>query len=146
MNLFLDCDGVINSKSSWKVPFFIDTKCIKVLSDVCKTLGCADIVLISTWKAGFDKFSNNHTPQVQALIRELSKYGISIVGATVDGKAKGLSRDEEIQLYIKRQRIEDYIILDDDESLYKDKTNLYLVDYNTGLTKDDVRRIRHFIG
>lgn len=51
------------------------------------------------------------------------------------------TRQEEIEYYIRRHNIMDYIVLDDDESLFPwpERINLYITDYNTGLTDKDVK-------
>lgn len=97
------------------------------------------IVLISTWKEGFNK--DNNSPQIQHLIDTLSIYGLTINDKTIS--VKGKTRQEEIEYYIRRNNIKDYIILDDDISLYNDisKINIYIVDYHTGCTEKDNKKI-----
>ena len=55
----------------------------------------------------------------------------------------GKSRQDEIEYYIRRNGINDYIILDDDKSLYTDisKVNIYITDYITGLTDKDTKKV-----
>ena len=55
----------------------------------------------------------------------------------------GKSRQDEIEYYIRRNGINDYIILDDDKSLYMDisKVNIYITDYLTGLTDKDIKKV-----
>ena len=57
--------------------------------------------------------------------------------------ANGKSRQDEIEYYIRRNGINDYIILDDDKSLYTDisKVNIYITDYLTGLTDKDIKKV-----
>jgi hypothetical protein len=57
--------------------------------------------------------------------------------------ASGKSRQDEIEYYIRRNGINDYIILDDDKSLYTDisKVNIYITDYLTGLTDKDTKKV-----
>lgn len=57
--------------------------------------------------------------------------------------ASGKSRQDEIEYYIRRNGINDYIILDDDKSLYTDisKVNIYITDYLTGLTDKDIKKV-----
>lgn len=95
-------------------------------------------MLISTWKEGFNK--DNNSPQIQHLIDTLSIYGLTINDKTIS--VKGKTRQEEIEYYIRRNNIKDYIILDDDISLYNDisKINIYIVDYHTGCTEKDNKK------
>ena len=68
-----------------------------------------------------------------------------MVGAVVHGATpiskKG--RQAEIEYYIKRNGIKQYIVLDDDPSLFDDLSRItfYKPDYRNGLTKQDVKRI-----
>lgn len=57
--------------------------------------------------------------------------------------ASGKSRQDEIEYYIRRNGINDYIILDDDKSLYTDisKVNIYIIDYLTGLADKDTKKV-----
>ena len=57
--------------------------------------------------------------------------------------ASGKSRQDEIEYYIRRNGINDYIILDDDKSLYTDisKVNIYVTDYLMGLTDKDIKKV-----
>ncbi len=75
-----------------------------------------------------------------SLFEDFTKLGIKIEGATpVSNKI----RQEEIEYYIRRNGVAEYLILDDDERLFprpKD-VHLYLTDYMTGLTAGDVKKI-----
>ena len=68
------------------------------------------------------------------------EMGIHIEGAT---PISNKSRQEEIEYYIKRNGIKEYLVLDDDESLFPRTAdiNLYLTDYRKGLTEHDVNKI-----
>lgn len=137
MIIFLDCDGVINRKSDWSRSGVINTECVNVLVDLCHAVN-ANIVLSSTWRAGYAQ-DGNHSPQVKKLENILKKEKIKIVGITPITESK--SRDEEISYYCRRNSVSEFIILDDDESLFKQKGNLYIVNPETGLTKNDYKKI-----
>lgn len=137
--IFVDCDGVINKEASWKTsPFFVDENCIQALAELVHKLH-TKIVLTSTWRAGFDPYGTNHSPQIQHLIDIFHIYDIEIDDITpVTG---GKTRSEEIAFYVKRHAIEDYVILDDDASLFSNDNRLYLVNPKIGLTEKDVKKI-----
>lgn len=143
MYIFLDIDGCLNNKYDWRTPYTINKSCLLYFSKLCKAINKKyspiKIVLISTWKEGFNK--DNNSPQIQHLIDTLSIYGLTINDKTIS--VKGKTRQEEIEYYIRRNNIKDYIILDDDISLYNDisKINIYIVDYHTGFTEKDNKKI-----
>lgn len=139
--IFLDIDGVLNTKASWSTkPYDLDTNSISVLGDICKKTG-AIIVLTSTWKTGFVKNTdkNTWTPQIQDLANKLSEVHLTIYDKTPDWKSK--SRSDEVAAYLKRYPAEKYVILDDDLSLFTEYKNLYHVNCVTGLTNQDAKKI-----
>ena len=71
---------------------------------------------------------------------KLEEYGLYIEDST---PITSKTRQEEIEYYIRRHNIVEYIVLDDDESLFPwpERINLYLTDYNNGLTDKDVKMI-----
>ena len=97
----------------------------------------AKIVLSSTWRFGYTHNFNYCTQQIQHLIKILDNFDLQIWSRT-DESAK--TRTEEIQFYLSKYS-DDYIILDDDVSLFTSTNNLYLVSYKTGLTSKDVKKI-----
>lgn len=136
---FVDCDGVINKETSWKTsPFYVDKVCVQVLAELVHKLH-AKIVLTSTWRTGYDPYGTNHSPQIQHLIDTFRAYDIEIDGITP--VTAGKTRSEEIAFYVKRHAITDYIILDDDASLFSNNNQLYLVNPKLGLTEKDVKKI-----
>ncbi len=133
MYIFLDCDGVINQLQP---NYYIDEKCVAVLGEIVKHMN-GKIVLTSTWRYGYLHALEKCTSQIQNLLKVFEKYGITCVGRT-----KKLSdRQEEIDTYIKDYGINEYLILDDDKSLFKDVKCLYLVNAKTGLVKRDIKEI-----
>lgn len=124
--LFLDIDGVLNKESDWnKGLYTLNNECIKNFIEYLGKLQNYQIVLISTWRNGDG-------------INKLKSY-FSIYDSTPNGGNKG--RQREIEYYIKRHNIKDYIIIDDDISLYyaPEKINIYIPNYKTGLQKQDVK-------
>lgn len=84
------------------------------------------VVLISTWRNGDG-------------IKVLEKY-FPIYDKTPNSNK---DRQAEVEYYIKRNNITKYIIIDDDISLYNtpERVNIYIPDYKTGLTKNDIKKL-----
>lgn len=132
MIVFLDIDGVLNQLQK----DYIDVNCVANLAVLVHRLD-AKIVLSSTWRFGYTHNFNYCTPQIQHLIKILDNFDLQIWSRT-DESAK--TRTEEIQFYLSKYS-DDYIILDDDVSLFTSTNNLYLVNCKTGLTSKDVRKL-----
>ena len=143
--IFFDVDGVLNKKSDWQKKYAIDINCIKILKDMVKyynkKYANVYLVICSTWRFGVSNDGKElDTEQVKALKRMLLTEGLSIYDKTPKSNK---SRQEEIEYYIRRNDITDYIIIDDDKSLFPnpEKINLYCPDYTKGLTKEDYKKI-----
>lgn len=132
MLLFLDIDGVLNQLQK----DYIDVNCVANLAVLVRRLD-AKIVLSSTWRFGYAHNFSYCTPQIQHLIKVFENFDLQIWSRTNES-AK--TRTEEIQSYLYRYS-DDYIILDDDVSLFTSINNLYLVNCKTGLTSKDVRKL-----
>lgn len=132
MLLFLDIDGVLNQLQK----DYIDVNCVANLAILVHRLD-AKIVLSSTWRFGYTHNFNYCTPQIQYLIRVLENFDLQIWSRTSESAE---TRTEEIQSYLYRYP-DDYIILDDDVSLFTSTNNLYLVNCKMGLTSKDVRKL-----
>lgn len=132
MIVFLDIDGVLNQLQK----DYIDENCVANLAVLVHRLD-AKIVLSSTWRFGYTHNFDYCTPQIQHLIRVLRNFDLQIWSRTSES-AK--TRTEEIQSYLYMYP-DDYIILDDDMSLFTSTNNLYLVNCKTDLTSKDVRKL-----
>ena len=54
--IFLDIDGVLNTKASWKNPFSLDKSCIRFFCDFVNSCNKnPKIILTSSWKTGFSE-------------------------------------------------------------------------------------------
>ena len=139
MYYFLDIDGVLNHRSMWKKGFSIDPKAVENLALLLSKDADPKIVLSSTWRAGFDVSGNSVSTDI--LSEELKKYGLKIEDVTPNGKNK--TRQDEIEYYIRRHGVGEYLVLDDDPSLFPEpeSINLYVVDEEIGLTEKDVEKI-----
>lgn len=132
MLIFLDIDGVLNQLQR----DYIDETCVANLAVLVHKLN-AKIVLSSTWRFGFMHDFSYCTPQIQHLIKVFQSFNLQIWSRT---GIKLRTRSKEIQSYL-REHPDDYIVLDDDASLFSNIKNLYLVNYKTGLTSKDVKKI-----
>lgn len=139
MYYFLDVDGVLNKESDWRRPFTVNQICVKHFKRLIRSDRDAHIILSSTWRQGFTG-TGAESPGSDSVARVFEENGIHIEGVT---PASGKSRQEEIEYYIRRHGVSDYLVLDDDESLFPRPADihLYLTDYRTGLTNQDVNRI-----
>lgn len=134
--IFLDCDGVINTKADWNRMYSINTEKVHLIAMLALQTK-SEIVLISTWKKG-----GMDNPAVISLNDTFKKYGVSVTKFTPD--LKGRMRNDEIDRFLYFNPATKYVILDDDTSLYKDGShtkNLYVVNPNTGITSVDVKTV-----
>lgn len=83
--------------------------------------------MTSTWRTGF---CENNAAIFMPLTKVLNKYNLQIDGITPVTTDK--SRQQEIDYYIRRNDVHNYIILDSDG-------RLYFTDCNVGLTEKDVK-------
>ena len=139
MYYFLDIDGVLNKESDWQVPFTINPECAACFVMLLKKDKDPHVVLSSTWRLGATNLGSK-APKDNSLLKEIEKYGITIEGAT---PISNKTRQEEIEYYIRRKGIKDYLVIDDDESLFPRSKDicLYITNYKVGLTVADVRAI-----
>lgn len=141
--IFIDIDGVLNTKSSWNIRYSIKRECVDNLAEIAIFTN-ARIVLVSTWKPGFEKEYDKCFPEIQK-IRDILRDKCTDIYDKCP-TLKGRTRNKEIERYRYFNDIEeDYVILDDDISLYEadseEKGHVYQVNCETGLTKKDVDKI-----
>lgn len=145
--IFLDIDGVLNKKTDWKNKFTFNNLCLNNFDRLInwlydrKKYNCK-IILTSTWRIGFKE--NNKTI-FSSLIQLLKKYNLQINGITPITADK--SRQQEISYYIRRNNVLNYIIIDDDKSLFEDFSDkrLYFINCDIGLTEKDVKAIQRIV-
>lgn len=152
--IFLDIDGVLNSQDTFRdnheySKFFvkymgdnvndiitykmldIDLDKVFMVRDICNLTG-AKVVISSSWRQS----------RWYLLIEEkLTSLGIPIVGVTpyIDG-----NRGDEIRKYLEDEKIDDFVILDDD--IFRDFNELenYLIKtsfYDDGLDYEISREV-----
>ena len=138
--LFLDVDGVLNKESDWRKPFTVNTGCLQCFAKLIEYDADPHIILSSTWRVGYTN-TGVRSERGNSLSQELENYGIVIEDCT---PVSCKTRQEEIEYYIRRHNILEYVVLDDDESLFPfpKRLKLYITDYKTGLTEKDIKKIR----
>lgn len=133
--VFLDIDGVLNTKDSWAIPFQLNDKCIQAFcSTLLKHVAEPRIILTSSWKNGYSSIHENETPQLKELRKKLGLYGINI-----DGRTKALNhRMQEIDEYIRTHEVSTYAIIDDDPAEYTESyiTKVTLINARTGFCEN----------
>ena len=138
--VFLDIDGVLNTKESWRTPFQLDDGCIR---NFCRCLSDSKrkvrIVLTSSWKNGFSSIPEYETSQLQELRKKLGAYGFSISGRTRDLA----NRMAEIDDYLTGHEVAEYAVVDDDRQEYSPEylKKVTLIDSAVGFTLRDGKRI-----
>lgn len=143
--LFLDIDGVLNSMGhaiGYNQPFLnadylqstganLDPVCVAVLEKLV-TENDFQIVLSSTWRThGLDDAS-----WIEAFNYHFDWNDFPLIGQTPS--LQGM-RYQEIEAFLKSfpEKVEDFIILDDDSDAWEEKPSkhFYQTDMNSGLTK-----------
>jgi hypothetical protein len=120
--VFLDVDGVLNSKSTVQnTPdgyTGIDDLRVEILANVIKKYGKAELILTSDWKK-----MKETAADYQYLLSKFEKYGLHITGKTKDHVS---NRGEGINDYLKEHKqIEDFVILDDKTYDFDDDKRLW---------------------
>ena len=112
--IFLDIDGVLNHSESNDA---IDGECLNNLAEIVKGTG-AHVILISSWKCGWNKIGKNKQDEDGNYLDERFKeVGIKIFDKT--SRYAG-GRTIEVVDWIMKFNSDSYIILDDDSGHYSD--------------------------
>lgn len=139
MYYFLDVDGVLNNEQDWRKLFTINNGCLKCFREIVRHDDEPHIILPSTWRAGMTNtvITSGANGQFEKCMEQI---GLKIEGIT---QLSNKSRQEEIEYYIRRNKVSKYLIIDDDATLFPraDKINIYFTSCKTGLTLVDVKRI-----
>ena len=117
--VFLDIDGVLNDASSrTRCGGYrgIDDGKTKNLAKIIQQTG-AKIVLVSTWKEGWEKvYKERQGILANYLDGKMKKQGIAVFDKTQDYDTENalyLSRGEGILLYLSKNKVDKFVILDD---------------------------------
>ncbi len=102
--IFLDIDGVLAPIRQWDRYGDLEPACIAVLNEIVAQTG-ADVVVSSTWRYG---------KTVAELQEMLDAHGFAgrVRDKTPVGPP-GATRGEEIAAWLSRDRVDDYVIVDD---------------------------------
>ena len=118
--IFLDIDGVLNcqsSQSSCNGMMGIDDDKVKRLKEIVKATG-AKIVLISTWKADWQKvYKEQQGHMANYLDKKLKRQGLVIMDKTED---TSVDRGQGILDWLDGKKIESFVILDDEDFDYQE--------------------------
>ena len=138
--IFLDVDGVLNN---WQTTILtpdkyigIEDSLVELLSKIVK-LTDAKIVLTSDWKDDW----NLQKPDGVYLDDKLKKYDLKIITRTYESYPS--RRGEGIRTYLKENKVEQYVIIDDTEFMdFTDELEERFVntDPALGLTIEDVQK------
>ena len=140
MYIFLDIDGVLNTTKDWDKMYSLNNKCISAFTKLLSRIDNTKIVLVSSWREGWNESGLNNTPQIKELSNIIENAGAAIVGKTKYSPDK--DRTAEINHYLKWHENDSYIILDDDINEYKTSIqNLYIINSTYGITEKDVKKI-----
>lgn len=141
--LFLDIDGVLNNRCSfrdWRLKGFYESHClgshlIERLNRIIDATNCK-VVITSTWRCNRRKF-----PDLKAFEDLLTFFGcrLEVVGFTP--RLPREFRGDEIQAWLDdHYGIESMVILDDDSDMGHLMPYLVKTSMRTGLTSDCVRQ------
>lgn len=159
--IFLDFDGVLNSKASRsQTPCYFhsdayaylplskhridfDEDCIKVFKKIQEATGFYDIVISSSWRFGSrlewfkELFDLYEIPYTSINLLPIGEY------ADESPKAYGL-RGTLVEEYVKQNNISNFICIDDTKSHYYeflDKKRVLFTDDRLGLTNVDLLQV-----
>ncbi len=146
LDIFLDIDGCLNAEADWKDKFAIRSSCVHILGQICEMIrrdGYKPVIILSsTWRAGIARDGSGvSSMQMEGLEKALACEGLSIYDST---PVSNKGRQAEIGYYLRRHGEADYIIIDDDPSLFEtpETLNLLVPDYKTGLVEKDFAKAK----
>ncbi|AIA64872.1 hypothetical protein AVV44_gp073 [Cronobacter phage S13] len=137
--LFLDIDGVLNSKKSLGVyGVHLSSDMVRCLNKIVKLTQC-DVVLSSSWRSLFtlDMFH-------AMMFNQGMTYCHKIVGKTDNFSS---FRGKEIQKYLDEHDYSRYCILDDETDMLESQKPFFIrTDWNVGLTDEDAEQAIKILG
>jgi hypothetical protein len=153
--IFLDIDGVLNNKGSFKDPQMdpLDPNAIQLLNDLVRdTEAC--IVISSAWRIG------NTLHWIQLMMRRAGfRFPERIIGATMeipkddDGDILALSingefernRGQEIALWLKQVQADSFVIFDDDDDMDPVQDHLIRTTFDSGLLEEHIEQAKKML-
>ena len=138
--LFLDIDGVLNSKKTLGVyGEHLSSEMVRRLNKIVKLTDC-DVVISSSWRILYD---------IQILQAMLFNQGMTwahkIIGRTDDSSS---IRGKEIKKYLDlNPEYNVYCILDDETDMLEEQKQFFIrTNWDLGLTEDDVETAIKLLG
>ena len=136
--LFLDIDGVLTSNETISRKEFLYTfsaSCVWALNRILRD-NKVKIILTSSWRTVFDAEKQNQIFRENGIIQlpggQTNDFGYE-------------NRSLEIQDYLSKRKVENYVILDD-MKINGFKGHFVLVNPSTGLTENDVEKVNRILG
>ena len=136
--LFLDIDGVLTSNetiSRKELLYTFSASCVWALNRILRD-NKVKIILTSSWRTVFDAEKQNQIFRENGIIQlpggQTNDFGYE-------------NRSLEIQDYLSKRKVENYVILDDMKINGFDE-HFVLVNPSTGLTENDVEKVNRILG
>ena len=136
--LFLDIDGVLTSNETISRKEFLYTfsaSCVWALNRILRD-NKVKIILTSSWRTVFDAEKQNQIFRENGVVQlpggQTNDFGYE-------------NRSLEIQDYLSKRKVENYVILDD-MKINGFKGHFVLVNPSTGLTENDVEKVNRILG
>ena len=136
--LFLDIDGVLTSNetiSRKELLYTFSASCVGALNRILRD-NKVKIILTSSWRTVFDAEKQNQIFRENGIIQlpggQTNDFGYE-------------NRSLEIQDYLSKRKVENYVILDD-MKINGFEGHFVLVNPSTGLTENDVEKVNRILG
>ena len=136
--LFLDIDGVLTSNetiSRKELLYTFSASCVGALNRILRD-NEVKIILTSSWRTVFDAEKQNQIFRENGIIQlpggQTNDFGYE-------------NRSLEIQDYLSKRKVENYVILDD-MKINGFEGHFVLVNPSTGLTENDVEKVNRILG
>ena len=136
--LFLDIDGVLTSNETISRKEFLYTfsaSCVWALNRILRD-NKVKIILTSSWRTVFDAEKQNQIFRENGVVQlpggQTNDFGYE-------------NRSLEIQDYLSKRKVENYVILDD-MKINGFEGHFVLVNPSTGLTENDVEKVNRILG
>lgn len=139
--IFLDVQGVLTSR--WyknKQNRNINPKKIKLLKTLIDKTN-SQIVLISNWRKYYQKEEENN--RYKLLEENLKKKNLNIYDRISDYDENYPTRSSKVYKYIKENKIDNYVILDDRDQNWKEynlENNFVQTNNKKGLTRKNIKQ------
>ncbi len=136
--LFLDIDGVLNSKAGWErdnpdTIKYMQKECVTLLNKIVAEIPDLKIVISSSWRHAFP---------MEDIITMLGDAGKVVIGKTPQVHLSGGQRGDEIQSWLDfNPGVENFVILDDDSDMKHLGWRLRKTSSDVGLTEEIANQV-----